>query len=109
MCGICGVYNFDGGTPPQELLRTMNATIVHRGPDVEGYHFGGSVGLAMRRLSIIDLSTGHQPIANEDESIWIVYNGEIYKDQPFKLQRLKGRDIAHRGIAYMQPFQACHL
>ncbi len=78
MCGICGVYNFDGGTPPQELLRTMNATIVHRGPDDEGYHFGGSVGLAMRRLSIIDLSTGHQPIANEDESIWIVYNGEIY-------------------------------
>lgn len=56
----------------------MNGQIVHRGPDDEGYYTDGTCGLAMRRLSIIDLHTGHQPIANEDESIWIVFNGEIY-------------------------------
>ena len=56
----------------------MNRTMVHRGPDDEGYHVSGPIGLAMRRLSIIDLESGEQPIANEDESIWIVFNGEIY-------------------------------
>lgn len=78
MCGICGVYSFDHATPPLGLLRTMSATIAHRGPDDEGYHTDGPAGLAMRRLSIIDLTTGHQPISNEDGTIWIVYNGEIY-------------------------------
>lgn len=60
------------------LLRAMNTTLAHRGPDDEGYYVDGPVGLAMRRLSIIDLSGGHQPIANEDDSVWIVFNGEIY-------------------------------
>jgi len=78
MCGICGVYSFGNGAPSPDLLRAMNGTITHRGPDDEGYYMDGPVGLAMRRLSIIDVSTGHQPIANEDETIWIVYNGEIY-------------------------------
>lgn len=76
MCGICG---FVSNTAIDEaLLRRMNNTMVHRGPDDEGYYVNSNVGLAMRRLSIIDLSTGHQPIANEDETIWIVFNGEIY-------------------------------
>jgi asparagine synthase (glutamine-hydrolysing) len=56
----------------------MNRTMIHRGPDDEGYFVQGPVGLAMRRLSIIDLASGHQPISNEDETLWIVFNGEIY-------------------------------
>ena len=81
MCGICGLA-FSAPEPPspeaQVQVRRMNARIVHRGPDGEGFHFAPSVGLAMRRLAIIDLQTGDQPIANEDETLWIVFNGEIY-------------------------------
>src|SRR5580658_1600954 len=78
MCGICGVFNF-GNVPAQESsLRAMNRQIVHRGPDDEGYFVSGPVGLAMRRLSIIDLDTGHQPLQNEDGKMRIVFNGEIY-------------------------------
>jgi asparagine synthase (glutamine-hydrolysing) len=81
MCGICGIVNFSSEFPIREpVLQQMNNTLQHRGPDDEGYYIdpGQGVGLAMRRLSIIDLTTGQQPIANEDKSIWIVYNGEIY-------------------------------
>ena len=60
------------------LVRSMADAIQHRGPDDQGYHFSGPVGLGFRRLSIIDLSTGHQPISNEDGSVWVVFNGEIY-------------------------------
>lgn len=79
MCGICGKYNFhrENKVSPG-LLRAMADTIAHRGPDDDGYYASGQVGLGFRRLSIIDLKTGHQPISNEDESIWIVFNGEIY-------------------------------
>ncbi len=79
MCGICGIYNYGSGLPvKREDLKAMNDLIVHRGPDDEGYYEHENLGLAMRRLSIIDLSTGHQPITNEDGSLWIVFNGEIY-------------------------------
>jgi asparagine synthase (glutamine-hydrolysing) len=79
MCGICGAYYFGAGRKVDpDVLKAMNRQIVHRGPDDEGYYSDRAVGLAMRRLSIIDLRTGHQPIANEDNSIWIVFNGEIY-------------------------------
>src|SRR4051794_2991407 len=79
MCGICGMFAFGADQAvDQTELKVMNRRITHRGPDDEGYYFSGSVGLAMRRLSIIDLKTGHQPVSNEDESIWLVYNGEIY-------------------------------
>lgn len=79
MCGICGVFSLQASAPPnQELLQRMNRTMIHRGPDDEGYFISGPVGLAMRRLSIIDLESGKQPISNEDGSIWIVFNGEIY-------------------------------
>ncbi|MBN2512093.1 MAG: asparagine synthase (glutamine-hydrolyzing) [Sedimentisphaerales bacterium] len=78
MCGICGVYNFRGQPVDSSVLRQMNETLRHRGPDDCGYHVEGNVGLAHRRLSIIDLHTGKQPIYNEDKSAVIVYNGEVY-------------------------------
>jgi asparagine synthase (glutamine-hydrolysing) len=79
MCGICGVFNFGTGKPadPVALKRATDA-MVHRGPDDEGFYLHGELGLGNRRLSIIDLPGGHQPISNEDETIWITFNGEIY-------------------------------
>jgi len=76
MCGICGIWQ--STKPEKDLLRSMNSALWHRGPDDEGYYFDGPVGLGHRRLSIIDLETGHQPLSNEDRTIWIVFNGEIY-------------------------------
>jgi len=78
MCGICGVYSFDKSHVDKNLLRQMCTVIKHRGPDDEGIFLDDYIGLGMCRLSIIDLETGHQPIHNEDESIWIAFNGEIY-------------------------------
>lgn len=79
MCGIAGQLNTDRSKSAQpELIRSMCRTIVHRGPDDEGIHVEGPVGLGMRRLSIIDVAGGHQPVSNEDGSIWVVLNGEIY-------------------------------
>ncbi len=79
MCGICGQYNFGDQAPVlrQDLAR-MAASIVHRGPDDEGYYIDGSLGLGFRRLSIIDLGGGHQPMSDQAESVWVVFNGEIY-------------------------------
>ena len=79
MCGIAGIVGAERNcrVEPAEIKR-MCDTIVHRGPDDEGVFVQGHVGLGMRCLSIIDLSSGHQPIHNEDQSIWIVFNGEIY-------------------------------
>ena len=79
MCGITGKINFDPGwsVNPSEL-RQMTDVILHRGPDDEGIYISGNAGLGFRRLSIIDLVTGHQPLANENESIHIIFNGEIY-------------------------------
>ena len=85
MCGIVGIYNYGSGLPvTREALKAMNDLIVHRGPDDEGYFTHENVGLAMRRLSIIDISTGHQPISNEDDSLYIVFNGEIYNFQELR-------------------------
>ena len=79
MCGICGIFYPDRRQhADRDVLADMNAQIVHRGPDDDGFFVEGNVGLAMRRLSIIDIATGHQPISNEGNDIWIVYNGEIY-------------------------------
>ena len=78
MCGIAGLMGRSGEQIDAALVHRMCQTIVHRGPDDEGIYVRGPVGLGMRRLSIIDLSGGHQPIHNEDQTIWVVYNGEIY-------------------------------
>lgn len=79
MCGIAGILSFDGGqSPDRETIHRMCETIVHRGPDDEGIYVQDGAALGMRRLSIIDLASGHQPIHNEDKTIWVVFNGEIY-------------------------------
>ncbi len=79
MCGICGKLNFEkGASVSPGLIRGMMDKIRHRGPDDEGFHVASEVGLGFRRLSIIDLSSGHQPLSNEDGTVWIVFNGEIY-------------------------------
>jgi asparagine synthase (glutamine-hydrolysing) len=85
MCGICGIFYPDPRRHSErDTLAAMNSQIVHRGPDDDGFFVDGNVGLAMRRLSIIDLETGHQPISNEDHRLWIVYNGEIYNHQQLR-------------------------
>jgi len=78
MCGICGILNFKNDLPDERVLLAMNQSIAHRGPDGAGVHLAPGIGLAMRRLSIVDLVTGDQPIYNEDRSAVIIYNGEIY-------------------------------
>src|SRR5712692_4783651 len=82
MCGICGVLAFGPSAAPvdEPMLRAMADTLQHRGPDADGYFVSPdrTVGLGFRRLSIVDLATGDQPMCNEDASIWLVFNGEIY-------------------------------
>lgn len=79
MCGICGKIDLTGKAVPQALLRSMTESFAYRGPDDEGFFFEGPVGLGHRRLSIIDLSpSGRQPMSNEDQALWLVFNGEIY-------------------------------
>src|ERR1700748_456459 len=92
MCGICGILKFDSSASvdPGEI-RAMADSIRHRGPDDEGYHIAGPLAPGLRRLSIIDLSTGHQPLSNEDGTVWIVFNGEIYNFQELRA------DLLNRG------------
>ena len=78
MCGIVGIVNKNGRAVDRAVLEKMNRAIMHRGPDEEGFYVNEDVGIAMRRLSIIDLAGGTQPIHNEDKTKWIVFNGEIY-------------------------------
>ena len=84
MCGIIGFVNANSRAASREVLERMNKCIVHRGPDEDGFYVNESVALAMRRLSIIDLSSGQQPIFNEDRTKAIVYNGEIYNFQELR-------------------------
>ncbi|MCJ7507488.1 MAG: asparagine synthase (glutamine-hydrolyzing) [candidate division Zixibacteria bacterium] len=79
MCGICGIiYNDRQKTVDSHLIREMCQVLRHRGPDDQGFYLKGNVGLGHQRLSIIDLGLGHQPISNEDDTLWIIYNGEVY-------------------------------
>ena len=79
MCGICGQFNYSSGAPvDSDVLQRMACSIAHRGPDDEGYFISGPVGLGFRRLSIIDLGGGHQPMSDAEETVWIIFNGEIY-------------------------------
>jgi asparagine synthase (glutamine-hydrolysing) len=90
MCGIAGYYHLDRPADVS-VLRAMCSVIRHRGPDDEGLHLDGGCGIGMRRLSIIDLSTGHQPISNEDGSVRVVFNGEIYNYKDLR------RDLIAQG------------
>jgi len=84
MCGIAGILSLDGRPVAAEDVHVMCDAIVHRGPDDHGVFVGGDIGLGMRRLSIIDLQGGQQPICNEDRSVWVVFNGEIYNYQSLR-------------------------
>jgi asparagine synthase (glutamine-hydrolysing) len=84
MCGIAGIYDWSGKRVSQELLTRMGNVLHHRGPDDSGFHIGDKIGLAHRRLSIIDLSTGKQPMYNETGDICVVFNGEIYNFQELR-------------------------
>lgn len=84
MCGIVGMYDKSGRPVDQMVLERMADQIVHRGPDDSGMHFEDNVGLGFRRLSIIDLEGGHQPLSNEDGTVWITFNGEIYNYQEIR-------------------------
>jgi asparagine synthase (glutamine-hydrolysing) len=93
MCGICGQFNFATTEPVDPgAIRRMAQTIVHRGPDDEGYFCSGSLGLGFRRLSIIDLAGGHQPMSDAEETVWVILNGEIYN---FKELRAELRKKGH--------------
>ncbi len=94
MCGICGVYNVRSKEPvPPELIERMAGAISHRGPDERGAYLDGSVGLGIVRLSIIDLTGGHQPISNETGDVWVVFNGEIWN---YKELRKELTEKSHR-------------
>ena len=87
MCGICGQVKIASDEPvDQEMIRRMARTMFHRGPDDEGYFFDRSLGFGFRRLSIIDLAGGHQPMADAEESVWLVFNGEIYNYRELRAQ-----------------------
>lgn len=89
MCGICGFT----GDKDQVVLKRMTDTIVHRGPDDDGYYSDDVISLGMKRLSIVDIEYGKQPISNEDGSVWVVFNGEIYNHAELKKELEKGGHI----------------
>jgi len=90
MCGIAGIVSLVGAPVFEREVRDMCMAIAHRGPDDEGYYVGTCVGMGMRRLSIIDIASGQQPVRNEDGSVWVVFNGEIYNFQELR-RSLEGR------------------
>jgi asparagine synthase (glutamine-hydrolysing) len=93
MCGICGQYNFRDPTPVSlDDIKRMTSSLRHRGPDDEGHFISGPLGLGFRRLSIIDLGGGHQPMSDQSESVWVVFNGEIYN---FRELRSELESIGH--------------
>ena len=93
MCGICGVFNFGTRAPADRAaLKRATDALAHRGPDDEGFYLAGEFGLGNSRLSIIDLPGGHQPISNEDESVWITFNGEIYNYRELRAGLLQSGD-----------------
>src|SRR5690606_1388199 len=88
MCGICGKLS-PAGVSLQDLQRMAQA-IAHRGPDDEGFFVDGCVGLGSRRLSIIDVQGGRQPLSNEDGTVWVVHNGEIYNHVQLRRELERG-------------------
>ena len=94
MCGIAGMLAEPGRRADSRLLRAMTGILAHRGPDGDGHHEDGRVGLGHRRLSIIDLATGEQPMSNDDASVWITFNGEIYNYRELR------RELEARGYRF---------
>jgi asparagine synthase (glutamine-hydrolysing) len=88
MCGIIGIGSADKNSIDPAMLQRMCRTITRRGPDDEGFYVGDHCGLGMRRLAIIDVKAGHQPVSNEDKSIWVVFNGEIYNYRELRAELL---------------------
>ena len=95
MCGICGQFNFARNEPVEsETVRQMTSSIAHRGPDDEGYFLSGRLGLGFRRLSIIDLAGGHQPMSDAEETVWVIFNGEIYNYRELRAElQSKGHEF----------------
>ena len=107
MCGIAGIVSADKGDQiDAAIVHRMCQAIVHRGPDDEGILAAGNCGLGMRRLSIIDLSGGHQPVFNEDRTVWVVYNGEIYNFAELR-QELEAK--GHRFYTHTDTEVIVHL
>lgn len=97
MCGIAGILREQGQRVDPADLRSLAGALAHRGPDDEGFHTDGNLGLAHRRLSILDLTpAGHQPMCNEDGSVWVVYNGQLFDFAPLR-DRLEGRGHVFRS------------
>src|SRR3954466_14524113 len=95
MCGIAGIVSLTAGLIPERpIVEAMCSMIVHRGPDDQGTYSDGHAQIGMRRLSIIDLAGGHQPIHNESRTVWVVYNGEIYNYRELRA------DLESRGHAF---------
>jgi asparagine synthase (glutamine-hydrolysing) len=96
MCGICGIYNFTKDQPVSKaVLHEMTGKLTHRGPDDSGFYLDRFIGLGHRRLSIIDLQKGHQPMSNKNNTVWVTYNGEIYN-----FKELKG-DLEQKGHRFV--------
>ena len=97
MCGIAGFAGFDlSGDAARSTIRRMCDAIVHRGPDSDGYFVDQTVSMGMRRLSIIDIEGGRQPITNEDGTVIVVFNGEIYNHH--ELQKQLEREIGRAHV-----------
>ncbi|HEX6313955.1 MAG TPA: hypothetical protein VFZ73_03815, partial [Gemmatimonadaceae bacterium] len=91
MCGITGFWNLGSGRPAdRDTLRAMTGALVHRGPDDDGFHVAGSLGLGVRRLAVTDPGGGHQPMPNEDGSVYVVFNGAIYNHVALRQELLGG-------------------
>jgi len=94
MCGICGQFNFANNFPiDRDTIARMASSIAHRGPDDEGYFISGPIGFGFRRLSIIDLAGGHQPMSDPEQTVWVIFNGEIYN---FKELRVELEQLGYR-------------
>jgi asparagine synthase (glutamine-hydrolysing) len=106
MCGVCGLVSLNGAPVDAEVLAAMNETLFHRGPDSGGAYIDGNVGIAARRLAIIDLAGGDQPIANEDRTVHVVQNGEIYNYRELR-RDLEGR--GHRFSSHSDTEVLVHL
>src|SRR5215468_8465298 len=100
MCGIAGLFSLRGKPVSESEVQGMCDAMVHRGPNDEGYYAGSGIVLGMRRLSIIDLDGGRQPVRNEDGTIWVVFNGEIYNFKTLRASLIRrGHHFYTKGDA----------